>query len=52
MARVGGINVEPGVYDVTVEFKDASGFVVGRVIYKDCHVKEGGLNLVEAVCLR
>jgi hypothetical protein len=52
IARVGGVNVSPGTYDVTVQFKDSSGFVVGRVVFKDYVVRSGKLNLCEAVCLR
>jgi len=52
VARVGGINVPSGTYDVTIEFKDSSGNMLGRVIYKDFSVVEGKLNLCEADCLR
>lgn len=51
-SRVGGINVVPGVYDVEIFFRSASGTVLGNVLYRDCHVRQGQLNLCEGVYLR
>ncbi|MDR1788559.1 MAG: hypothetical protein LBR16_08960 [Treponema sp.] len=50
-AFVGGLTLEPGTYSFTVRFL-GGGRVLHAVEYHDVEVSAGGLNLVEAVCLR
>lgn len=49
-ALVGGINLEPGVYTVTVNFYGNGGLVNSQS--KEIEVREGFLNLEEFVCLK
>ena len=49
-ALVGGINLDPGVYTVTVNFHGSSGLVDSQ--QKEIVVRERSLNLEEFVCLK
>jgi hypothetical protein len=46
MAYVGGLNLDPGTYTVTIRFPD------GTTEEIPVDVKANGLNLIDAVCLR
>ena len=49
---VGDFEIEPGNYDLTVEFLDKNGAVIGYNNYTDFPVTRGYFNLAEAVLLR
>ena len=49
---VGDFVLPPGTYDLTIEFVDYSGTVVGGQSYGQYQVLENGLNMVEAVSLK
>jgi hypothetical protein len=49
-AYVGGINLDPGTYDVTVNFYSGRN-IVSSVEHKDVNVRARGLNLIQAVSL-
>jgi hypothetical protein len=51
-AYCGGVNLDPGVYSLKVNFYDADGVLLNAVQIADIQVKAGKLNLVEAVCLK
>jgi len=48
---VGDFEIEPGVYDLTIEFLDENGDLVGATDVSGYQVLNKGLNLVEAFCL-
>ena len=50
--HVGDIEIEPGSYDITVEFLGADGAVIGNNHFTDFPVAKGAFNLAEAVLLR
>jgi hypothetical protein len=51
-AYVGGINLNPGVYSVTVNYYAQNGRIIASYAQDGVMVKENVLNLMEAVCLR
>jgi hypothetical protein len=51
-AWVGGINLEPGTYSFRVNFYGAPGRLVFSQQYTDMAIRDGALNLTEAVCLK
>ena len=50
-AYVGGINLVPGVYTVTVNYYGSNGLVASERQH-NIRIREGNLNLVEFICLR
>ncbi|MDR0554181.1 MAG: hypothetical protein LBG76_05210 [Treponema sp.] len=48
-AWVGGINLNPGIYAVTVNYYNAQGRLIASSV-NEVDVKAGNLNLVEALC--
>jgi len=48
---VGDFKVEPGVYNIKVEFLDMHGEVVSTTLIEDYRVEANGLNMVEAFSL-
>ena len=48
---VGDFEIEPGTYDLTIEFLDADGNVISATEISGYQVLKKGLNLVEAFCL-
>jgi hypothetical protein len=50
-AFVGGLNLDPGVYNVTVNYYAGNG-LIRAVRLEGVPVEAGKLNMVEAVCLR
>ncbi len=48
---VGDFVLDPGVYDLTVEFIDSSGQLIGGQSWLAYEVKGHGLNMIEAVSL-
>ena len=48
MIYVGDFEIEPGTYDIAIEFYLADGRLVGETTYSDYGVIRGGLNLIEA----
>ncbi|NLM00517.1 MAG: hypothetical protein GX220_03565 [Treponema sp.] len=52
IASVGGINVEPGIYDVFFEYVNNSGVVISSETKTNFEIKKGKLNLVESICLK
>ena len=50
-AYVGGINLEPGVYSIRVNFYGSNGFIASDSRH-NIHINEGRLNLLEFICLR
>ncbi|MDR0582785.1 MAG: hypothetical protein LBG57_00320 [Treponema sp.] len=51
-AYVGGINIVPGIYSFRINYYNKSGREIDSVRYNNIHIKEGALNLAEAVCLK
>jgi hypothetical protein len=51
-AWAGGINLEPGVYSFQVNYYGHSGKRLASLRFDDMEIREGTLNLTEAVCLR
>ncbi|MDR2102323.1 MAG: hypothetical protein LBP43_07105 [Treponema sp.] len=51
-AWVGGINLEPGIYSFRVNYYGHSGRPLVSLEYNDMTIREGALNLTEAVCLK
>ncbi|GHT91710.1 hypothetical protein FACS1894140_2730 [Spirochaetia bacterium] len=51
-AYIGGINLDPGAYSFTVNYRDASGRPLASFRRENIMVYENALNLVEAVCLK
>ena len=49
---VAGITLTPGVYDITIEYLNASGHVLASQTISDYQVQSGKLNLIEDVFLR
>ena len=50
-AWVGGINVPPGEYSFTVEYRSSAGQVLYSERFENIRADEGALNLAESVCL-
>jgi hypothetical protein len=50
-AHVGGINLDPGIYSVRVNYRGTAG-LVGTEIRENVRVSEGRLNLTEFICLK
>ena len=50
-AYIGGINIAPGTYNVTINFYSGSS-VIAKVEHTDVSVKAGALNLVDGVSLK
>jgi hypothetical protein len=50
-AYIGGINLEPGIYNVKVNFYQG-GSILASVEYNDVSLNEKGLNLIEAISLK
>jgi len=50
-AYIGGINIAPGTYNVTINFYSGSS-VIAKVEHADFSVKAGALNLVDGVSLK
>ena len=50
-AWVGGINVPPGEYSFTVEYRSLAGQVLYSERFENIRADEGALNLAESVCL-
>jgi len=50
-AYIGGINLDPGIYSVTVTFYN-QGRVVAKDDYAELYVRENALNLIEAASLK
>jgi hypothetical protein len=48
----GGINLEPGSYSFTVNYRDEAGKVIASFRREDVDVKNDALNLVETICLK
>lgn len=48
---VGDIQLEPGTYDLTIEFLDTAGDVVSRQNVSGYTVRDGEFNLVQAISL-
>jgi hypothetical protein len=51
-AWAGGIDLEPGVYSFRVNYYGTSGRPLVSLEYHDMMIREGALNLTEAVCLK
>ena len=49
---VGDFEIEPGTYDLEIEFLDENGDVVSAQELKGYQVLKSGLNLIEAVSLK
>jgi len=50
-AYIGGINLDPGVYSVIINYYSGNNLIAG-VEYRDVTVNQNGLNLLESVNLR
>ncbi len=48
---VGDFEIEPGTYNVIIEFLDDEGQLIGTTTITDYKVLENGLNMIEAVSL-
>ncbi|GHU78315.1 hypothetical protein FACS189462_2720 [Spirochaetia bacterium] len=51
-AYIGGINLDPGTYSFTVNYRDASGGVLASFRQENIMIYKDRLNLLEAVCLK
>jgi hypothetical protein len=51
-AYVGGINLDPGVYSVTVNYYGANNRLIASYTDEAVDVKPGALNLTETVCFQ
>jgi hypothetical protein len=51
-AYVGGVNLQPGTYNFSINYYDRHRKIIISVPYKNFIVREDSLNLVEAVCLK
>ncbi|GHV90688.1 hypothetical protein AGMMS50268_11910 [Spirochaetia bacterium] len=51
-AYIGGINLDPGTYSFTVNYRDASGAALASFRQENIMVSENALNLLETVCLK
>jgi hypothetical protein len=51
-AYAGGINLDPGTYSFTVNYRNASGKILASFRQENIMIYENKLNLVEAVCLK
>ncbi|GHV60342.1 hypothetical protein AGMMS49587_01330 [Spirochaetia bacterium] len=51
-AYIGGINLDPGTYSFTVNYRDASGQALASFRQENIMVYKDRLNLLEAVCLK
>jgi hypothetical protein len=51
-AYVGGINLDPGKYSVTVNYYAGNGRLITSYSRDSVEVRANALNLIEAVCLR
>ncbi|MDR2418355.1 MAG: hypothetical protein LBD79_04810 [Treponema sp.] len=51
-ALVGGVNLEPGIYDLRINYYTANGGLIASFNKEQVPVLENKLNLVEVVCLR
>jgi hypothetical protein len=51
-AWAGGINLDPGVYSFRVNYYGPSARPLASLQFDDMEIREGALNLTEAVCLR
>jgi hypothetical protein len=51
-AYVGGVNLDPGTYSFTVNYRDASGKVLASFRRENIMIYENRLNLLEAICLK
>jgi hypothetical protein len=51
-ALVGGITLDPGTYSYTVNFYDHSGSIIQSDRFLDVEIRNQGLNLTEALCLK
>jgi hypothetical protein len=50
-AHVGGINLDPGIYSVRVNYRGTAG-LIGTEIRENVQVRAGRLNLTEFICLK
>jgi hypothetical protein len=50
-AHVGGVNLEPGSYSISITYYGSGGSIVARD-ERDVVIRENALNLVQFVCLR
>ena len=50
-AYIGGVNLDPGTYQVTVAFYHR-GEVIAKSEFRDQNIRLNELNLIEAVCLK
>jgi hypothetical protein len=50
-AYIGGINLDPGVYSVIINYYNGNNLITG-VEYRDVTVNQNGLNLLESVNLK
>ncbi|MDR2134863.1 MAG: hypothetical protein LBP27_07115 [Treponema sp.] len=51
-AWAGGINLAPGLYSFRVRYYSRSGKEVASFRYENMRIREGALNLAEAICLK
>jgi hypothetical protein len=50
-AHVGGVNLDPGIYSVRVNYHGTAG-LIGTEIRENVQVRAGRLNLTEFICLK
>ncbi|MDR2536868.1 MAG: hypothetical protein LBC46_01050 [Treponema sp.] len=51
-ALAGGVNLDPGVYDLKINYYSANGHLIASFNKEQVPVLENKLNLVEVVCLK
>ncbi|MDR1418880.1 MAG: hypothetical protein LBI86_00730 [Treponema sp.] len=51
-AWVGGLNLAPGSYSFTVNYRDSRGQVISSFRREDVELSDGALNLSESACLK
>lgn len=50
-ASISGITLEPGMYDIQIDYYGQGNKILHSDVYENVNLKAGKLNLVESVCL-
>jgi hypothetical protein len=51
-AYVGGITLDPGTYSFVITYYASNGGVIASFRHENVQIREGGVNIAEAVCLK
>ena len=50
-ASISGITLEPGMYDIQIDYYGQGNKILHSDVHENVNLKAGKLNLVESVCL-